>query len=129
MSKNIETIALAKAIKEAQAKAARAAISAGEYQIDEWVHITGSVKVGEDYEQRIVAKAQPWDLLAVALSKLNGVTVEALVREALDGSIAAEEIKAQADAAMETIKGETVTTCKGKVTTKLTVEFADGEAA
>jgi hypothetical protein len=75
------------------------------------------LNVGEDYEQRIVAKADPWGLLAVALSKLNGVTVDALTREALNiPPHKVSEIKKQATSAISAVKEPTWTLCKGKVT-------------
>ena len=75
------------------------------------------LNVGEDYDQRIVAKADPWGLLAAALSKLNGTTVEALTREALNiPPHKVTEIKAQAKNAIEAAKEPTWTLCKGKVT-------------
>lgn len=122
---NTETIALAKVLGE-KMKAftdARGEIEAGEYEVDFLAHITGSFKVGEDYEQHIVAKADPWSILAIALSKLNGVTVESLIREVTE-ELGDEitTIKAQAKEAMEVVKGKTLTSCKGKITKKLTAE-------
>lgn len=109
---------LSKAVADAQ-KANRDSTEPGKYDAAAQVliDVTGTVTVGEDYEQRIVAKADPWTLLAVALSKLNGVTVDAIVREALTADEKlVKSIKAQADTAMGTLKAETVTSCKGKVT-------------
>lgn len=104
-----------------QSKEARQEIEPGEYDIDMTVRVQGSLSVGEDYSQEIVAKADPWALLAVALDKLNGTTVEALVRDS--GEIAKAEVvkvKEQTKAAMEALKGRTETDCKGKVQASLT---------
>ena len=60
----------------------RDAISAGQYKGSALVCVDYDLKVGDDYEQRIVAKADPWKLLTVALSHLNDVTVDSIVREA-----------------------------------------------
>lgn len=95
---------------------ARDAVAPGEYSGQATVTVSYKLKVGNDYEQNIVAKADPWALLAVALSKLNGVTVDVIVRESVDGSISAETIKAEADAAIQKIKATTKSSCKGKVT-------------
>ena len=114
------TLAASKAVDAASVKAARADISVGEHIVDFLVRVTGSFTVGEDYEQRLVAKADPFALLAVALSKLNGVTIEALVREALEADPEEiREIKAQASEAIQAIKAPTMSVCNGKVTTKL----------
>jgi len=120
------TLAAAKAVDSASLQAARAAVGVGTYPVDFLVHITGSFKVGEDYEQRLVAKVDFAALFAVAMSKLNGVTIDALVREALEadpGEI--KEIKARASEALETIKAPTMSFCKGKVTTKLDFEIME----
>ncbi len=110
---------LAKSVAAAQ-KANRKATEAGEYPVDSQViiDVSGTVKVGEDYSQEIVLKADPFTLLTVALSHLNGVTIESIVEEArtADPKLVAS-IKAQAVAAWGTVKGGTKTGCKGKVTT------------
>jgi len=100
----------------------RSILPVGTHPIDRTVnvHVKGTVTVGEDYEQRIVAKADAWKLLHVAMSKLNHVTMAAIVREALsDEGIDTAAIKAQADECVQTLKDATMTPCKGKVTNKL----------
>jgi len=111
--------ALAKAVATVSS-ARRDDLTVGSHVVDEVVtlHVTGEVKVGSDYEQRVVAKADPWLLLGVALSHLNGVTVESIVAEALNAELGTEDIKARADAAVAAVKATTVTACKGKVTHK-----------
>ena len=117
----LETLSIVKAIKEAAEKAARKELQPGDYPIDLSVRIFGSIKVGEDYEQRIVAKSDPWLLLSIALSKLNGITVDSIVREALTCSLDPLSIKDQANAAIAAMKDPTLTQCMGKVTTSLVV--------
>ncbi len=112
----VEVLALSKL----SAGSSRADVTPGDYSGSVTVTVDYNLRVGEDYTQQIVGKAQPWDLLAVALSKINGVTVESIVREALTG-VDTTEIKAQAKAAMASVKGVTETACKGKVTGKATV--------
>ena len=109
------------ALSKLSAGGARAEVAPGSYAGSVTVTVDYNLNVGEDYEQRIVGKAQPWDLLAIALSKLNGVTVESIVREALGADVDATEIKAQAQAAMASVKAPTLTACKGKVTGKAKV--------
>lgn len=118
----VQVVALGKAVKDAVLKEAGAGVAVGEYPVDFVVRVTGSIKKGEDYDSQIVAKADPWLLLAAALSKLNGVTVDALVREALTADEALiEGLKAKAADAIQAVKGPTNTRCAGKITTKLTV--------
>lgn len=112
--------ALAKGIADA-AKDNREALTVGEHFVNETVTITvsGKVTVGEDYSQRIVLKADPFLLLQVALSHLNGVTIESIVREALSADVSLTKgLKKQAEQAWEAINAPTVTECKGKVTHK-----------
>jgi hypothetical protein len=120
---NIEIIALAKAISEDTKKDASKSLKADDYVGAFLARISYSLTKGNPYKQNIVAKAEPWKLLAVALSKLNGVTVQALVTEANSGEIDSEEIKKQADAAMAEIKGKTETTCNGKITGEVAVDI------
>jgi len=118
--KPIEVIALSKAVSGPELKGASSKVDAGEYEVDFLVHVSGSVKRGEDYSQRIVAKADPWTLLSAALSHLNGVTVKSLVKEALTADPElVKSIKKQAGAALSDLKSPTETPCNGKITTKV----------
>jgi hypothetical protein len=123
MSK-VQTVALAKVIKDAVAKEASGGLVAGEYPVSFTVKVSGKVTKGDDYDQNIVAKADPWLLVAVLLSKVNGVTMDAVVRESVTQDPAMlDSLKASAAAAIEAIKAPTLTKCNGKVTTKLAVEL------
>ena len=107
------------------AKVARPRMDPGTYQLDERVQlqVTGQIKVGEDYTQQIVAKADPWLLLAAAMSHLNGVTMESITKEALTADPALlKSLKKQAADCIAACKAPTTTACKGKVTTKGSVE-------
>lgn len=56
------------------------------------------------------------------MSKLNGVTVDSLVREALTADPAlVKSLKAKAATAINAVKAPTLTVCNGKVTTKVTI--------
>jgi len=78
-------------------------------------------KKGEDYEQ-VTSFAVPYDkILAVALSKLNGVTVESIVKEAMSEDVDTTEIKKQASVALAKIKGQFVKRMSGKVTLQSSV--------
>ncbi len=115
-----EVVSIAKGLKKKKIDDSSFALSPGEYEIDFLVHVKGTITKGEDYKERIVAKANPWALLAVAFSKLNSVTVDSLVKEAdviAQGDV--EEIKARANKAVENIKDSTLSDCLGKVTTNL----------
>lgn len=117
-----------------EAAESRELLAVGVHTVSETVTLTvsGTVTVGEDYEQKIVAKADPWTLLAVALSHLNGVTIESITQEALSlDPKMVKSIKKSAEDAISTLKAPTLTHCSGKVTTKdllLTAEVAAPEA-
>lgn len=122
MSKDLspaEIVALGKVVSGARVSAASKELGAGDYDVDFLVQVTGSIRRGEDYSQEIVLKAEPWTILAAALSHLNGVTVESLVKEALisDPELV-KSIKKKATDAMKRINKTTVTACNGKVTTQ-----------
>jgi Glu-tRNA(Gln) amidotransferase subunit E-like FAD-binding protein len=121
LSNPATVLAVSKAITKAMEDNAREAIATGKHPIDTIVHIKGTITVGEQFEQRIVAKAEPWTLLAIALSKLNGHTIESIVQEALNKEIDIEVIKERAAKAIQAIKAPTVTQCNGKVTSKLVI--------
>lgn len=87
-----------------------------EHEVSFTITAKGVVKKGEDYEQ-VISFGLPYDkIIAVLLSKLNGVTIEAVVREALESDLDDTEIKARASKALETIKGKGKRNCSGKLT-------------
>ena len=111
---------LAKATSSA-ASDARSALDVGQHDVDTilTIAVSGRVIVGADYQQRIVLKADPFAILAAALSHLNGVTVASIVREALAADPALiDSIKTEALAAWKELADTTVTECAGKVTHK-----------
>jgi len=120
----VETVAIARVIKSAAEKVASSEMTAGEHPVDFTVRIKGTIKKGENYEQEIVAKADFVLLFAVALSHLNGATVDSIVRESLtaDPNLV-DSLKVKAAAAVARIKETTKTHCSGKVTTNLKVEL------
>jgi len=74
------------------------------------------VKKGENFEQ-VVSFSLPYDkIIAVLLSKLNGVTLESVVREALDSDLDSSEVKKKATEALKKIKGTGLNKMEGKVT-------------
>ena len=116
-----------KLICELTEKDARKQVTPGSYPADFWVHVSGDIDVGADYVRRVPQKAKPWDLLAAALSRLNGVTVDAIVRDALNAAPdLVETVKKQAEASIQAIKGTTETVCAGRVEADLKVEVVSG---
>ncbi len=98
----------------------RSKVEAGTHEIDELVRIVGTMKVQEDHEANITA-AIPWQKLAAVLfSKLNGVTVEAVVKEALAEDLDTKNLTKKAQSAMDEIVGSSKAPRKGAV--KLDVE-------
>jgi len=123
----VQAVAISKLIGEQVEKDARKQVSPGFYPADFWLHVSGDIDVGADYIRRVPQKAKPWDLLAAALSRLNGVTVDAIVRDALNAAPdLVETVKKQAEASIQAIKGTTETVCAGRVNAYLKVEVVNG---
>jgi hypothetical protein len=129
-NETLATVATAKVHKGAAVKAASAELAVGTHDVDVLVRITGSLTRGEDFDQRIVGKADAWALAAALLARLGPVDVAAVVRDSLSGALkgAVDSLKAEAAAAMLVLKGATLTRCNGKVTTKLSAEVVEAEA-
>jgi hypothetical protein len=106
------------------------------HTVDFFVHVRGTMKQGEGYEQSQPASANLQALLLVALSKLNGTTAEfvaSLVTEAeqLDAEALKAEtakVKEYADDAMAKIKAATISRCKGKLTGKVSAVVVPADA-
>lgn len=101
--------------------AAKSRLSSGEYEVDTRIRLIGVVKKGEPYMTKVAMRADPWKLLAVALSKLNNVTMETIVRESLaeDSTI----VKAAADEAIARIVAATESEVDGRITGKVIMEL------
>jgi hypothetical protein len=125
------TLALTKAIEGKIAKAARDNVAPGRYDLSFDAHITGTLTVGADYEQRLPNKAKPWHLVVALMQELNaqraaagqmGVDMARLVAmaETIDENLV-KEAQFQAEVEAAKIKAGTLTPCKGKVTADLQV--------
>jgi len=127
--KTIETIALEKVIKSKEGKAARNELKAGEYEVDFFAHITGGLTVGEDFERTPTVKI-PWTLVcAAALSHLNAVTQDAVLRDVAkfiqeeSGETLEKETKKKVTEKLSGMLGEAKKQkVKGMVSTRLSVE-------
>lgn len=117
-TEKIVTIALSKAVKEADYKAAGAIMLPGTREaVDSIVHLRGAISKSEPYEQKVAADANPWKLLAVALSRLNQATVDSIVAGSFQiGDEEADAIKASAILAVEKIVAGTKRVIQGRIT-------------
>ena len=106
----------------------RGRLKPGTYRLNDTViiGILGEIHVGDDGVQEIVAKADVWALLALALNRLNTVTVEHLLYEYFHGDVvmaAAADLKKRTVKAIRKLKGATRTSVKGKITKDLEIRW------
>ena len=120
---NASIVAIAKGIKSAVVSKASDGLEAGTYNIDTLVRVKGTVTKGADFDQVQHMKVDQWGLIAVLLSKVNGVTIDAVVNE-INGvdPDRITEIKNAAQEAMDKVKAPAAARTAGKVTTKLGFE-------
>jgi hypothetical protein len=122
----IQQAAINKVVSADAYKTANGEITPGEYPIDLMVRITGALKKGEKYQAAIHWSVDWCGLFAVALSKLNGVTVESIVREfCAKEEVDTAAIKVQAEDAINTVKGTAMQECNGKLSGKVFAEIVD----
>jgi len=119
MKNAIEVTAIDKMVKTAIGKEARELLSVGIHPVNCLVHIEGTIKVGEDFEKKQTNKIDWIGLTALALSKLNGVTVESLIAEFEANGIDGSTIKKQAQEKIDALRESTMQLTKGAVTTQL----------
>lgn len=117
-TEQIVTIALSKAVKEADYEAAGKTMLPGTREaVDSVIHLRGAISKSKPYEQKVAADANPWKLLAVALSRLNQATVDSIVAGSFQ--VADEEanaVKASAVQAVEKIVAGTKRVINGRIT-------------
>jgi hypothetical protein len=111
----IQKAVIARIVKDEEKKEASKDIKPGAYKGEFMARVSYAFKRGEDFEKTIPAAAKPWKLLALALSKLNGVTVDSLVREAEAGTVEDNDIEKRANEAIAAIVADTKTKCNGQV--------------
>ena len=120
----VEVVAVGKVVSDKESSEANGGLTAGQHEVDVTVRVRGTLTRGENYTAQIVEKANPWLILAVAMSHLNGVTVDSIVKEALTADPAlVDSLKEKAAEAIAAIKGPTETACNGKTTGKLVAEL------
>lgn len=120
---NVEVLALAKVIGDTETKATNELVQSGKFNVDFSVRIRGGLKKGEAYEQHAV-QSIPW--LAVAYHLAQEVSADALTRS-IDRAMGEDDgkvknWKAENEAKLTALKGKTLKTFQGKVTTALTFE-------
>jgi len=111
----IQKSVIARIVNKDEAKEASGSVKVGSHRGEFMARVVYAFKKGEDFDKAIPAAAKPWKLLALALSKLNGVTVDALVREAEAGTVEENDIEKKANEAIATIVAATKTRCNGQI--------------
>jgi hypothetical protein len=114
---NTTVIAVTKAVKDVEKDSARDSLNPGKHSVDVYLHLKGTLTVGEDYEQSIIQKLCPYKVLLVALNHLNKVTVDSIVQEVIalqEDEEKTEKLKKSVKKAMEQFGSITNTKCKGK---------------
>ncbi len=135
-----QTLATGKAVKKAALTEARNGVEVGDHDVDFWLHIYGSFKVGDDYTSAPTV-AIPYKKAFAALVHVSGCTGKAgldMIRKAMEIALADESEGTAKDALqdicpkVERIEQEIIDPmlkslpkipCKGKVTTKLKMEI------
>jgi len=133
---NEQIIAVAKAVKDKVAKEAGKTIEPGRYEVDLLVRVLGSFTKGEDFEQKLTAKINYALLAALALSKVNQGTREAIVNDFImamgradtspEHTKLIDQLKDAVQPKLNEIKDMTTTKMTGKITTNLTTEVVGG---
>jgi len=134
--RDLDVLALAKAVSTAALKAARDGVEPGAYDVDLLVRVRGGIKVGEDYEQSLTQKVKPVDLWLATLDLLAEHVTESLIRRIAERAASGdagrsirreENLKAATESALALVREVTRSTCKGKVTTALTAETVEAD--
>ncbi len=128
----LQTLAVAKVVKDRVITAARAKCRAGDHSIDVTVRVHGTLTIGNGYTQQITGVV-PWEALAkLAIDKLSPQSVALIVEQVHEAQAAGtvstlveevdDSLKETTAALFETFKAATEKDCAGKVNTNLVVE-------
>jgi len=136
----IETIAVSKMVKKGDADKARELLSVGSYEINTLVRVTGTMNVGEDYEQEFWQIAKPEKVVLALACAVNKTTADKITQEQyervlsdVDGLVhdisdeQAKRFKKDREDSIKKLRKPCKKQAKGKVTTKLTYEVVGEE--
>ena len=113
----MEMVATKKAIKDETFRRLSEELAPGQHLVDCSVRLRGVLKKGNPFRTKVPAAANPWRLLAKALSKLNSCTIESIVRESMEISDEeTEAVKDEAAKAIEQIVASTERESTGRLT-------------
>src|SRR5208337_789968 len=94
----------------------RGEVEAGEYAVDFWFHVQGTLSVGKDTQTTQTNKIDWIGLFALALSKCNDVTMDSIIKEFLGmPEHDVDDIKDEAQDLVDALKGTTKQSRKGPV--------------
>jgi hypothetical protein len=129
MDMDLQTIALAKVIKENPAKTARANLRPGRHSVDFTARITGSINVAPDGKRSVRTEVNYKNALATLCDRMirsgaiNGKVIDDVLRDVMQAGENEDMLgivnQAEKDVTSEVRK----VGCKGRVTTSLQVEF------
>lgn len=80
--------------------------------VDIVVRVRGTVTKGHSKEQIVAASVPVWDLLTLALDKVNEATLESMIRKTIESGIDKEEVKSVKDRVKEAVDRLKLTTKK-----------------
>jgi hypothetical protein len=124
MNDKLVRIATHKVVKDDVFRELSAELEVGQHIVDCSVRLRGALKKGAPFRSKVAAAANPWRLLAVALSKLNSASVETIVKESLSGGDEeASAVKAAADEAIQRIVAATERESSGRITGEVVLEL------
>ncbi len=122
----VSLVALGVAVADKTLTETKRGLVPGKSAVDFTVRISGTVSKGQDTTGVIAQRAEPWKLFRAAMNRLNGVTIDAIVRDAeamTDDDT--EATKGHVSTALRAIKADTIGKISGKVTSDLTVEVVE----
>ena len=124
---SIQIIALAKMLDKKTVAAAREQLSVGVYEVDFDTNTSGTFEVFADFEKRQTNTIDWMGLFALAMSKLNGTTVEAVVNEYEESGVDKGDIKDTVQGKVDNLRAKTYKTNKGQVRTAITYDLVEVE--
>ena len=123
MDDKLVKIATHKVVKDDVYRELSAELEAGQHIVDCSVRLRGALKKGLPFRTKVPAAANPWRLLAVALSKLNAATIDTIVQESLGkGDEETAAIKEAAEQAIQKIVAATERETSGRITEEVVLE-------
>ena len=118
----IQTAVVGRLVSDGAKSKASASLAAGDHKVSFDIHVEGTFRKGDDFEQEISNKVDHKSLFAAAVEAMRKAGLKVDISELVKASLTdaakelAKKVAVETQAVMDVIQAPTLTQCNGKIT-------------